>query len=525
MTFQDLLDRAVKAFPDKTFIVDSKREITYRQFDLEVRRLALNLLKLGLRKEDLVSVQLPSRIEHFVAMMAIMRIGAIHMPLSPRIGRGDLERLTSLGSPAAAFIPDEFGGAKYLPIYKELRSKLPGLRHILVAGGGKEDYGEGILSFDKLVGEPLEKDYPENYLDRRRPSPTDLCLIQLTSGTTGWPKGSMHNHETCLSGPILGYQIAAQPDDVSLCFPPAFHTGGTTVFTLALFYKNSIIIMDRFRAEEALRLIDQRGVSMLFGVPTHFADMLNTPNFEKYNLRSLRFALSMATLLPPALASKMEKRLGCHVHIYYALTESKASGSFVLLTEQNEQVRYNTLGSPTPYTQIKIVDDAGMKVAQGKPGEILIKGPGTFVGYYNNPELTREGFDKDGYFRTGDLGAFDEWGNLKMTGRKKDMIIRGGENIYPKEIEDELLKHPRIKDVAIVGAPDERLGEIICACIVPEAGEVVTLEELVSFLRGKIETHSLPEMVKIMGSFPRTESGKVLKARIKQEISSESQLV
>jgi len=519
LTFPDLLDRAMKVLPDKTFIIDSKRQVSYGEFDLEVRRLALSLLNLGIKKEDLVFVQLPSTIEHFVALMAIVRIGAIHMPLSPRVGRADLERLTDLYSPVASLIPREFGGVEYFPIYEALRTKIPALKYILVADEGMETSGEGFFSFDRILKEPLEKDYPEDYLDRWRPSPTDLCLIQLTSGTTGLPKGAMHNHETCLSAPILGYQIAGRRDDIFLCLPPAFHTAGTTVFTLTLFYKNSMIITGRFGAEEALKLIDQKGVTVLFGVPTHYVDMLNVPNFEKYNLQSLRCALSMAALIPPDLASKVERRMGCHLHIYYALTESKASGTFVSLSEQKEEVRFNTMGQPTPYTRIKLIDRRGRQVPEGKPGEILIKGPGTFVGYYNNPGLTQESFDKDGFFQTGDLGVFDRWGNLKMTGRTKDMIIRGGENIYPKDIEDELLKHPRIRDVAVVSAPDERLGEIVCACIIPEAGEVVTLEDVVLFLKGKIETHSLPEMVKIMDSFPRTESGKVLKGKMKEDIS------
>ncbi len=518
LTFPDLLEQVTRAFPDKIFITDSNKEVTYRQFDLAVRRLALHFLRLGVKKGTLISVQLPSSIEYFVAMMALMKIGAIHLPLPPRIGHEDLKRVTSLCNPVISLIPHEFGGVRYLPIYQTLRSKLPGFEYILVADGEADNYRAGTLSLNRLFEEPVEKDYPEDYLDQFKPSPTDLCLIQLTSGTTGLPKGAMHNHETCLGGPILGYQIAGRPDDIFLCLSPAFHTAGTTIFTLAMYYKCSMIIMDRFQAEKALELIEQKGVTILSGVPTHYADMLNVPDFEKYNLQSLRLALATAALMPPSLARKAEARLGCHLHIFYALTETKASGTFVLLTEGREEVRYNTLGKPTPYTQIKVVDDEDKEVAQGKPGEILIRGPGNFVGYYNDPELTQESLDEDEFFRTGDLGTVDRWGNITMTGRKKDLIIRGGENIYPKEIEDTLLKHPRIKDVAVIGAPNERLGEIVCACIVPEAGEVVTLEDAVSFLRGKIETHSLPEMVKIMDSLPRTESGKVLKAKIKQEI-------
>ena len=510
LTLSSLVDKAAQTFPGKVFMTDSRRKVTYKEFDLITRRLALGLHRMGVKKGDLVGIQLPDRIEYFAMVVAAARIGALYVPFNHQFRQLDLIPLLEFCKPVVITIPSKFRNFDYLPLYRELRSKFPWLKYILVSNGEVETGEDGIVSLERMMETPLEEEYPDGYLKEFMPDPNDLCFILLTSGTTAIPKGVMHTHNTWICGCLNQWaQLAIRPDDVLLNLYPMFGTSAQVHMTAILYHRASVITMDRFSGEEALKLVEKERVTLIGGVAAHLIDMLNAPNFNKYDLSSLRLVYSVGGPVTSALAREVEERMNCRIDLLWG--SSEATGHTQTLLTDPDEIRLSTVGRPVPYMEVRAIDAEGRDVPPGEVGELLVRGPNNFVGYYNNPKLNEETIDKDGWFRTGDMGIFDKNGNLRIVGRVKDMILRGGENIYSREIEELLAKHPKVKDVAIVGAPDERLGEIVCACVIPRMGEIVTLDEVVSFLKGKIEIHKIPERVEVMDRFPMTDAGKVIK--------------
>ncbi|MFH1087603.1 MAG: AMP-binding protein, partial [Chloroflexota bacterium] len=520
-TIPALAQRGLRAFPDKTFIVDSRRRVTYREFDLMAKKISLNLLQAGVTKGDIVGVGLPNRAEFLAMMVAANQIGAVYAPFSYQFREADLGFFVPFVEPAAVAIPFQFRGFEYLPVYKALRDKVPSLRHILVSDAPQDNLGDGVFSLDKVLQQPIDYDYAEDCLQRYRPSPLDLCAIQLTSGTTGKPKGAMHLHETWISSALhQWWQLGVRPEDIMLNVHPLFGAAGLTHTSAMMYFKASMVFMDRFTAPEALELMQREKVSILVGVAAHFIDLLNCPDFDRYDLSSLRLVFSAGGPVAGALGRELERRTKCRVSLIWGCSETKG-GSQTLLTDEDE-VRLDTVGRPVPYVNLRTVDAAGKDVPPGEAGEIWVNGCSNFVGYFKDPELTREKVE-DGWYKTGDVGVRDKRGNLTITGRMQDMILRGAENIYPRELEELLAKHPNIKDVAVVAAPHERLGEIACAYVIPRAGQSIVLDDIVSFLKGKIQVHKIPERLEVVQEFPRTDAGKVMKDKLKEDVNRKVQ--
>jgi len=519
LTLPSLVDRAAETFPNKIFMTDSKRKVTYKEFDLITRRLALGLNRMGVKKGDLVGIQLPDRIEYFAMVVAAARIGALYVPFNHQFREGDLVPLLEFCKPILMTIPLEFRNFDYLPLYRDLRSRFSWLKYILVSDGVSKEDEDGIVSIERMMETPLEKEYPDGYLEKLIPDPNDLCFILLTSGTTDIPKGVMHTHNTWICGCLNQWaQLAIRPDDVLLNLYPMFGTSAQVHMTAILFHRASVVTMDRFRGEDALKLVEKEQVTIIGGVAAHLIDMLNAPNFNKYDLGSLRVVYSVGGPVTSALARQVEERMKCRISLLWG--SSEATGHTQTLLTDPDAIRLGTVGRPVPYMEVKAIDGEGREVPPGKAGELVVRGPNNFVGYYNNPKLNQETIDKDGWFRTGDMGIFDRKGNLTIAGRVKDMILRGGENIYCREIEELLAKHPKVKDIAIVGAPDERLGEIVCACVIAKPGEIVTFKEIISFLKGRIEIHKIPERVEVMDAFPMTDAKKIIKAKLREIVNN-----
>ena len=521
LVLSDLVDRAAAAFPEKVFITDSQKKITYREFSIITKRLAIFLLENGVRKGDRLGVQLPDRGEYFALVVAASRIGAVYIPFNHQFRELDLVPLLDFSKPKVMAIPAHFRGFDYLPMYRDIKSKNSSLKHLLVFGGEGSIAEKGMVSLEAIIEEPLEKKYPEDYLDQFRPDPNDICFILLTSGTTGIPKGAMHTHNTWICGCFTQWaQVAIRPDDIALCLYPMFGTSALVKITGIVFNKASVVMMDKFNGEDSLRLAEKEGVTMILGVAAHLSGMLDAPEFEKYDLGKVRLVWSVGGPVTAALAKEVEERMNCHINLLWG--SSEATGHTQTLLTDPEEKRLYTVGRPVPYMDVKAVDSSGREVQQGVPGELLVKGANNFVGYYNNPGLNKEAITPDGWLRTGDMGLFDREGYLKIVGRTKDMILRGGENIYPREIEELLAKHDKIRDIAVVGAPDERLGEIVCACIIPKQGEGIVLDEIVSYLKGKIQMHKIPQRLELFDEFPMTDAGKVIKAELREIIARRS---
>lgn len=518
LTLSALVDRAAQTFADKVFMTDSRRKVTYKEFDIITRRLALGLHRIGVKKGDLVGVQLPDRIEYMAMVVAAARIGALYVPFNHQFREVDLVPLLEFCKPILMTVPLKFRNFDYLLLYRDLRSRFSWLKYVLVSDGVSKTDEDGMVSIERMIETPLEEENSDGYLEKLMPDPNDLCFVLLTSGTTAIPKGVMHTHNTWICGCLNQWaQLAIRPDDVLLNLYPMFGTSAQVHMTAILYHRASVVTMDRFSGEEALKLVAKERVTIIGGVAAHLIDMLNAPNFSKYDLSSLRLVYSVGGPVTSALARQVEERMSCRISLLWG--SSEATGHTQTLLTDPDEIRLSTVGRPVPYMEVKAIDVEGKEVPPGEVGELLIRGPNNFVGYYNNPRLNEETIDKDGWFRTGDMGIFDQGGSLRIVGRVKDMILRGGENIYSREIEELLAKHPKVKDIAIVGAPNERLGEIVCACVIPKEGEIVTFDEVVSFLKGKIEIHKIPERVEVMDRFPMTDAGKVIKAKLREIIA------
>jgi acyl-CoA synthetase (AMP-forming)/AMP-acid ligase II len=518
LVLPDLVERAARAFPDKVFMIDSRGRSTYGQFDLISRRLALWLHRMGVAKGDRVGVQLPDRIEYFAMVVAASRIGALYMPLNHQFREVDLVPLLEFSKPSVVAIPSQFRDFDYLPMYKELESRYPWMKHILVSHDDDVDLTGSMVSLEGITRDPLEQQYPDDHLQQFRPEPNDPCFILLTSGTTDIPKGVIHTHNTWMCGCLNQWsQLAPRPDDVLLNLYPMFGTSALVQTTGILYHKGSVVMMDKFTGEGALNLAEKERVTILGGVAAHLIGMLHASNFDECNLDSMRLVFSVGGPVMTTLAKEVEERMRCRISLLWG--SSEATGHTQTLLTDSDEVRRGTVGRCVPYMVVKAVDPNGREVRAREAGELLVRGPNNFVGYYNNPKLDAEVIDPDGWLRTGDVGVFDRSGNLTIVGRTKDMILRGGENIYPRELEELLAQHPKVKDVAVVGAPDARLGEIVCACVVCVEGVTVTLDDLVSFLRGKVQVRKLPERIEIMDRFPMTDAGKVIKAKLREAIT------
>ena len=484
--------------------------------DLMVRRLALSLLEFNIKKEDMIGIMLPNRVEYVASLLAIQKISAVPVPLNYGFGVSDLGALLSFIEPVALITTSEYKGRDLSKMVKQVQSKAPSLKYIIVDG---ESVPEGMISFRELTQKPAENRYRRSYLDLFKPDPNDICLMLLTSGTTAIPKGVLHVHNAFASGSYTTTcNFAIRPDDVYFGVVPWFGASGNYIIAQALTQGNTLVGMDGFSSEQALRVTAMEKPTYAWAVATQYIDMLNVPNFKDYDVSSLRLLVSGGAPLHCEVARRLEKSF--NTKILQGWGTSETMGTTWNLYTDPQEVIWNSVGHPLPHQELMIVDSDGKEVTAGEPGEVITRGPLNFVGYFNNPELNKKHIDDEGWFHTGDMGTVDSNGNLRIVGRMSDMILRGGENIYPKESEEILCKHPKVKDVAIVGMPDIRLGEKACAYIIPKAGETITFEEMVSFLKNKVALHKIPERLETMERFPMTDAGKVIKTMLREDVTA-----
>ena len=514
-THGDFLDRRAQAWPDKIAIIDSRSRVTNGELDLLVTRLALGFLELGIKKEDIVGIMVPNRIEYVASLLALSKIGAVSMPINYDFRREDLEPLLAFSEAKAIVTVSMFKGRSIPSVIEELRPRLKSLKHVIVDG---PEFPEDMISFNKLVSNPIDKEYRRSYLEQFRPHPNDIHLMLLTSGTTATPKGVLHTYNTWASGGYrIGMTAALRPDDVCLILYPFFGASGNITLTASFSHGCTLAMMDIFRGDEVLKLIQEEKVTTMWGVSTHLIGILNTPDIDKYDVRSLRLIYSFGAPVSFETAKMVEEKFNCRILMIWGTSECVDHTS-TLYTDVPE-VLYGTVGRPVPYQEVKAMDQEGREVPEGEAGELITRGPNNFVGYFKNKELTDQVVDSDGWFHTGDVGVHDEHGNIRIIGRTTDMILRGGQNIYPREIEELLFEHPKIKDVAILAMPDKTYGERACAYVVLKEGENLTFEEMIEFLKGKIATYKLPERLEIVDRFPMTDAGKIQKVKLREDIT------
>ncbi|MFQ5825940.1 MAG: AMP-binding protein [Dehalococcoidia bacterium] len=513
-TMVDDFERNARECPQKEAVVDRRSRLTWGEVKRLSDRIALGLLKLGIERDEVVAVQLPNWAENFILWVALNKAGILGSFPATTYRRAEMEQaLRGLGA-VGAIVPLGFGDFDYLGMIEDLRPHLPRLRYIFVVGGG----GEGrAISIHDMMQNPIEQEFPEDYLERTRFTAFEVSSIQLTSGSTGAPKlCEWVEAMVKVSGRGVIEPMGLGGDDVLGMFAPLSGGPGSSAWACAPQLGAKTVMLDRFDAEEAFRLIQEERITYITTVPTLLVRMASYPHVDRYDLSSLRAIRCGAAALAPSLAEELERKLGCGI--------VPGSGAMECLAftqarfDDPREVRHGTAGRPFLGNEVKMVDEAGGEVPPGEVGEMWVRGACTGAGYYGDVEATIAAWGelgREGWYRTGDLARFDGQGNVIFAGRKKDMIIRGGQNIYPQEIEAELLSHPQVRDVAIVGMPDRVMGEKACAFVIPRPGEVFTFEGMASFLRGRgIASFKIPERLEIRDRFPVLAGGQKVDKKI-----------
>ena len=520
----DIWERNAEKYPDDEALVDSQSRLTWSEVKRRSDRLAVSFLELGIQKDQILLVQLPNCAELPVLRLACEKAGIIPLLAGRALRSVEIKNLIGQSSALAAVIPRQFRNFDYVKMMEEIQPDLASVRHIFVVG---DDVPDGKISIKKLMEKPLESTYPSDFFDKTRIGPTEVSSIVHTSGTTGMPKLIER----------VGARIGASREaierqhltreDVFGAFAPAVTGSCEHHSYLTMPYLGAkCIMMEHFDAEEAFKLVERERITIASVVPAQLTMMLDHPNLGKYDLSSWKCAFSSGSPLsyPPAIT--FEERTGCRIVNAYGAQELASMSTTSIFDPPD--VRLLTVGKPYSGNVIKIVDDSGKEVERGEIGQIVVRGPFASAGYYKAPELNEKVWKDEKWFKVGDYGKLDGEGNLIVVGRTDDVILRGGQNIYPAEIELLLADHPKIEKVAVVGMPDRIMGQKCCAFVVPRHGENPTLDEIITFLKKKdIAPFKLPEKLKMVDELPYTVEQKIdkkaLRARIAQDLEREPQ--
>jgi acyl-CoA synthetase (AMP-forming)/AMP-acid ligase II len=505
-TTVDMLERATREQADRVAIIDARVRLTYAEYARRSERLAAHFIKIGLTKDDVIALQLPNWSEFAVVVNAAMLAGIPFCQVHSDFRSREIEFVLRYTGAAVFICPVAFRRFEYLPMIEALRPALPALRHVMAVG----DVPDGVFDLRAFLDREAALEVSNETLRAGRPRADDLVRVAFTSGTTGDPKAVLHVHNTTNSAvrfANLGHGITR--DSVILVFLPAGMNWGLLNVLQALEAGCTLVLQDVFDAVGAMRLIEQERVTYFCCAPSHLIAMLHSPALGRFDLSSLRTVVTGGASCPIEVIRAFRDHLRGDLLELYGMLET----GFQSWTrpEDDMEAVCGTVGRAIAEVESRVLDDEDRECAPGAVGEINSRGPSLTIGYYNNADANARSFTPDGWFRTGDLGTFDEQGLLRIVGRKKEMIIRGGANIYPREIEEVLYQHPDIMDAAVIGIPDARLGERTCACVVPRAGRTLDFDAVVSFLRPKIATYKLPEVVEVLTDLPRTPTGKIQK--------------
>lgn len=511
-----LFEHTAGKWPEREALVFEKRRYTFGEVFALAEKCAAGLAHHGLTKGDRLALVMPNWVEFVITYLAAARLGAILVPLNVRYRRHELEFMLRNSEAKIVVTCASFGGFDYIELLNEFRPNLPDLAHIVVVGQAAG--GPGLISWESLLHEAPQNALPSVSLDPQQ----DLFIILYTSGTTGQPKGVMLTHHNLVTnGLMMAEGLRSTEQDRYLVTVPLFHIFGITACVLAAYGSGAcLVLLDIFSPGAALALVAHEHITVHHGVPTMFILELNYPNFGQFDLSSLRTGIIAAAPAPAEIIRRIRREMNCDVVSSYGLTETSPCLTMTRFGD-DDQTRAETVGRVLPTVEIKIVDDDGREVPLGEPGELVCRSSGVMKGYYKQPDATAAVLDNEGWFATGDLATIDGDGNVRIVGRKKEMINRGGFKVYPRELEELYYKHPAVLEVAVVGVPDPVLGEKTLVCVKLKPGQEVEAGELREFLRGKLADFKMPDYVRFVDEFPMTGSGKIKKVQLKEEMAKE----
>ena len=508
----DYWDRNARQWPDKEALVDSLgSRLTWAEATQKIDRIALALIKdMKLKRDDKLMVQLPNCIEQVLVRLACEKAGVLSIPEMTTFRQTELADIATRTGAVGIVIPKQYRKFDHYEMAKELQADIPNLKHIIVAG---EDVPGDCISLNGIMDHPFEQEYdPIELWARRLDAIEEVGFLITTTGTTGLPKLIEHRIAAreiwTAKSHVRNWELG--PNDCVLAIAPlAGAAGGTPAYVTAPVGGAKVALEYQYRGEGTLEFMEKERVTVIALVPTQLARLLELP-LDKYDLSSLRIIKTAGGYLPPPLAKEAEERFGCPILGTYG-TQDTGSISGVPITASKDQ-RYTTVGRLHPGIEVKVLDDSGNPVTPGEVGTLWFKGPGNSIGYYKDLEKTMtEAFDKDGFATPGDLVTVTDDDYVKIMGRKKNIIIRGGQNIYPKEIEDYLLSYEKMTNAVVIPMPDPEMGERACAFVTLKKGEQFTFEEMIDYLKSKkIAAFKLPERLEVVEAFPLVgESGKI----------------
>lgn len=531
-TVGKLLETTATIYGEREAVVYSELNLryTYKEFEQLCREAAKGFMSLGIDKGEHVAIWASNKPEWLISQFATAKMGAVLVTVNTSYRTNELEYLLSQSDASTIILMDQFKDHSFIDTLYEIvpeltdavpgqlkSSKLPHLRNVIVLGDstypGTFSWKELLAAKDQVTDEQLN--FRMQQLHHH-----DVINMQYTSGTTGFPKGVMLTHSNLVNNGVNVAACMKLSHNDRLCIPvPFFHCFGCVLANMACVSVGAAMIpLEEFNPRKVLRTVEQEKCTALHGVPTMFIAELNVEDFPQYNLSSLRTGIMAGSNCPIEVMKNVVEKMGIsEITITYGQTESSPG---ITMTRTNDpiELRVSSVGRALPNVEVKIVNPGtGEEVPFGSQGELCTRGYHVMKGYYKNPEATREAIDRGGWLHTGDLAVMDENGYCKITGRLKDLIIRAGENIYPREIEEFLYQHREVNDVQVIGVPDEKYGEEVMAWIIPKPGAQLTEQDIREYCKGKISRHKIPRYFQFTKDYPMTASGKIQKYKLREQ--------
>ncbi|MBH0229447.1 AMP-binding protein [Halobacillus yeomjeoni] len=539
LTVGELLEKQAEAHPDHEAFVYPEKNLrkSYKEFNEMADQAAKGLMAFGIEKGENVAIWSDNKPEWLTTQFATGKMGGVLVTVNTNYRAQELEYLLKQSDASTLILAEDFKGTSYIDILKEISpelstsekgdlqsDRLPFLKNVIVLS---EKSYDGCYTWQDLLD--MSETVSDKELEERKATlhHKDVINMQYTSGTTGFPKGVMLSHYNIVNN---GNQVAdcmKLTEEDRLCIPvPFFHCFGCVLGTLAAVSKAStMVILEQFDPKKVLQAVKEERCTALHGVPTMFIAELNHPDYESLKPTTLRTGIMAGSTCPMEVMKSVIHDMGAEeITIAYGQTESSP---VITQTKANDPIdlRVSSVGQAHPNVEVKIIDPAtGEEAERNIPGELCTRGYLVMEGYYKNEEATTVAIDPDGWLHTGDIAVMDENGYVEITGRIKDMIIRGGENVYPREIEEFLYQHPDVLDVQVVGVPDEKYGEEIMAFIIPKEGKTLKDEDIRSFSEGKISKHKIPRYISFVDEYPMTASGKIQKFRLREEATEQMKI-